>query len=270
MPSSKLPAPLARSRVEIRDRAHAHEIARAIPLASLFGNGGTVAGFADWLFVHRKTFNGANPLQQPSVYANRYGHAKKRGEDFDAVCREWADQQEQSMERARATFESNLATIEGCWADQQGGSEVIQAIAELCLGRGQCFADSPEGEPLPNPPSWVLKGLLKIFEDIGGPYELLDRYELGPESSEDSFRNEAPQLDARMMMARDMVLSNEPPSASDVFRVTCAARLLSCMSSVRTTLGVLLVQTEMVERIEAKPPTSASTGPAAARRSRAV
>jgi hypothetical protein len=265
-----LAAPLSRSRVQIRDRAHASEIARAIAFGPLFKNGGTVTGFADWLFVHRKTFNGPNPLQQARVYANRHRDAKKYGADFDAVCRARADEKEQLEERARVIFEANLAVIKACWIDQQGGPGIVLAITELCLGRGHRFADSPDGESLPNPPSWVLEGLLKVLEEFGGPDDLLDEYEWRCVSSEDYFRRQAPQWDATMMTIRDEVLCNEPPSEVDFVCVTCAAKLLSCMSWVRTTMRVLLDQVEMVERIRATASASANTGPAPVRPSRAV
>ena len=65
--------PLTQTRLPIRDRAHAREIARQLPFGDLFKNGGSVDGFADWLFVKRKTFNGRNPLQQPGCTSTDVG-----------------------------------------------------------------------------------------------------------------------------------------------------------------------------------------------------
>jgi len=270
MPSqTRLESPLSR-RIHIRDRTHALEIARGIAFGTLLMNGGTVDGFADWLFVHRRTFNGANPLQQASVYVNGHRAAKRRGVDFDVVCRARADESEEIGKRVEAAFKAQLAAIEMHWTETADGPGIVLASAELCLGRGRRFADSPNGEALPDPPSWALEGLLKLLEEFGGPDALLDQFDWMSASAEEHFRKMAPILDMHLMRIREDVLRNEPPSGLDFACVTRAARILSRISWARITLRTLLTRVQMVEGIEASMSDAANVGPAPGRLRRHV
>ena len=259
-------APLSRSRISIRDRAHASEIAHGITFGELFKTGGTVEGFADWLFLRRKTFNGPNPLQQARVYLNSYRAAQRRGVDFDAQCHEGANQKEQLEERARTIFEANLAAIKAYWTETPVGADITLAIAQLHLGRGHRFAASPDGEPMDSPPSWVLQWLLELLEEFGGPDYLLNQYDWMLMSSEDYFRQQVAERDDALMTIREKVSRSEPLSELDFVCLVCAAKLLSCLLRVRTTLRTLLTQVEMVERIEAMAPPDTHANPPQARR----
>jgi hypothetical protein len=265
-----LTAPRSRSRIQLRDRTHAAEIARGITFGPLFKNGGTVAGFADWLFVHRKTFNGPNPLQQAKVYVNGHRAAKKRGIDFDAACSASAEEKEHYQELARATFEANLAAIKAYWNDQQGGPGIVLAIAELSLGRGHRFTDAPDGKRLPEPPSCVLEGLLKLLEEFGGADDLLDLDDCGLVYSEDDLRRQISAWDTTMMTIRDVLLNSEPPWEMNFVPVACATKLLSCVPRVRIALRALLIQVVMAERIESTAPALKVASSAPARRCRAT
>lgn len=169
-------SPLDGRRIQIRGRLHALELARGIAFGTLFSNGGTVEGFADWLFVHRQTFNGQDPLQQARVYANRQQAAKKRGVDFDVDCRARADQKEEASRRVEAIFNAHVAAIKAHWTETIDGAGIVLAIAELWLGRGHCFADAPDGGVLPAPPLRALEGLLTLLEE-SGPEHLLHKYD---------------------------------------------------------------------------------------------
>jgi hypothetical protein len=271
MPSqAKLKSPLSGRRIQIRDRIHAREIASAIAFGTLFKNGGTVEGFADWLFVNRQTFNGPNPLHQARVYANGHLAAKRRGDDFDVICRARADENEEISKRVEANFKANIAAIKTHWTETIDGRGIVLTVAELCLGRGRRFAASPDGEALPDPPSWVLRGLLKLLEEFGGPDQSPDEYDWRLPSAEEDLRKFAPTLDKLLVAIREDVLQDEPPSEYDFACVARAARLLSRISWVRTTLRTLLTQVQMVERIEASASHAANTGPAPARLRRLV
>lgn len=266
-------APLAsppRRRVQIRDRSHAREIARGIAFGTLFDNGGTVEGFADWLFVHRRTFNGANPLQQASVYANRHSSHKRRGVDFDVACRAKADERDEFRRRAEAAFKAEIAVIEMLWTKTIDGRGIVLAIAELWFGRGRYFADAPDGEALPDPPSWALEGLLQLLEQFGGPDDALDKFEWRRASAEDDFRKMAPILDGGLTRICKEACQDVGPSAWDFRCVAHTVSVLARLSRVRITLRALLTKVQMVERIGASAPVVYNPGPAPARRRRHV
>ena len=257
-------------RIQIRDRNHAREIARGIAFGTLFQNGGTVEGFADWLFVHRQSFNGANPLQQARVYANRHRSDKRRGIDFDATCRAKADEWEEFSRQAEVAFKAVVAAIEALWTKTTDGQGIVLAIAELWLGRGRHFADSPDGEALSDPTSWVLEGLLQLLERFGGPDGALDEFEWRRASAEDHFRKMTPLMDKDLTRICREVCHHVQPSEWYFRRVARAISVLADLSRVRLTLRTLLTKVQMVERIEASASVAINPRPAPARRRREV
>lgn len=262
--------PLTQSRVSICDRAHAGEIARQLPLDDLFKNGGSVGGFADWLFVMRETFNGRNPQQQARVYANRFTRASKRGVDYDALCREYADRKEQIREKARAEFQAAVAAVEAWWSETPVGADITLAATELFLGRGNYFAVAPDGESSPeHPPSWVLEWLLEELEAFGGPDDSLDRYDWMRQSSEDHLRWFVGKRGKALEAIRQRIVRGEGISEGDFSTIALCTSAMSRVSRIRTSLRTFLTQATMVEQIRAAAPV-ALNDPPPARRSRAV
>jgi len=262
--------PLTCTRLPIRDRAHAGEIARQLSLGDLLKNGGAVDGFADWLFVERKTFNGRNPLQQAAVYANRCRYASKRGADFDALCRERADQKEQSWERARAEFQAEVAAVEAWWSETPVGADITLAVTELCLGRGNYFAVSPDGDASSEAqPSWVLEWLLKELEAFGGSDNSLDKYEWSRQTSEDNFRRLVDRRGKKLTSIRERIARGRGVAEVDLLTIAQCTSALSRVSRIRASLRALLTRATMVERIRFASPTPSSDGPPE-RRSRDV
>lgn len=258
------------SRTPIRDRAHALQIARGLALGDLLKNGGSVEGFADWLFVRRKSFNGADPLQQASVYANEHRRASKNGVAFDDSFRQQAEQRERVREEVRADAEARLAEMSAYWEDPPLGIEITVAVAELCLGRGSRFAAVRDGEARPSPPAWGLEYLLQVLERFGGPDEALDKYDWSLELAENEFRKHVPAYDNQLEAIRAKILEGESPSAADIFCITWCAYSLSGLSRVRAMLRPLLRQVSMAEHIEAHGHSTVATSQAPTRRRRGI
>ena len=261
---------LTRTRIAISDREHAGQIANLLQLGNLLQGGGTASGFGDWLFVNRSTFNGANPLQQPRVYVNAYRHASTRGVNFDALCRQRADEKEQTLQKARAAFEGRLADIKGLFEERPRGLEVIRAIAELSLGRGLRFAEAFDGKPLQLPPARTLKSLLQLLERFGGADSELDKYDWQREQSEENFRwwVSATEKYLRDVRSEDF---DAPGASESIF--LCIAQCAACLSSlsrVRTMLRPLLMQADMLEKIPATESIATDTRAARAHRKRAL
>lgn len=260
--------PLSRRRIEIRDRAHARDIAQRITFGSLFNNGGTPNGFADWLFANRQTFNGANPLGQAKPYLAEHRDATLLGIDFDAQCRKAADRTEQIREQARVDFEANFEAIKAAWTETPFGPDATRAIAELCFGRGHCFAANPAGNPSPHPPSaCVLDWLLNTLERFGGPAHQLHQNPWM--ASEDNFKMEMAMLDEDLERIHGQILHTNSVSNTDLVYVTSAAMKLSRMRRIRATLDVLLLQSKMHEHIDAAVPSDSPVAtPRSLRRNR--
>lgn len=241
--------PLRACRTPIRDRKHAAEIASQIDFGDLLNQGGSRGGFADWLFVNRKSFNGANVLQQPSVYVSGLRSAAKRGVDFDVECRIKADETEQRQAQADAAIQARIAIIEAWWDDTPVGPDISVALAALNFGRGHRFAVSPNPDSLDEPtPAWVLEALLNLFEQFGGPSDSLHKYSWM--ATEEDFQYQANKLDPAMRSIWKLVHSGQRPTPFGLVALAWAARNLSCMARVRHTLKTLLIQAEMVELIE--------------------
>jgi hypothetical protein len=260
--------PLTGTRQPIRDRAHAGEIARQLPLDDLFKNGGSVDGFADWLFVNRQTFNGSNPLQQAGVYAGRFRSASKRGEDFDALWRQRADWKEKGREQADAEFRATLATVEAWWSETPAGAYITQAVVDLCLGRGNYFAESLDGRSSSEQhPSWVIEWLLTDLEAIGGPDDSLDQYEWSQESSENRFQYCVYKEGKTLTTVRKNIVRGK--MKIDFECIVWCMRVMSRVSRIRTSLRLALRQAWMEERIRSTAPT-AGYHPPPSRRNRGV
>lgn len=263
--------PLIQGRFPIRDRAHARQIVQQLAFGDMFRSGQTAEGFADWLFLHRRTFNGANPLQQAKMYVSSYRAAQRRGVDLDAECHAQANEKEQLEERVRAIFEADLAAIKACWAETPVGADITLAIAELHLGRGHRFAASPDGaSPQDSPLPWVLQWLLELLEEFGGPDYLLHEYDWMHLSSENYFLRQIDKRDKAMTTIRKKLSRGEPLSELDFVCLAIAAKILSSLLRVRTTLRTLLTEVQMVERIGARTPADADTSPPPTRRRRLV
>jgi hypothetical protein len=253
------PTPHAR-RTTIRDREHAQELARGIAIGDLLRNGGSVRGFADWLFVHRRTFNGANPAQQVSVYANRCKEAAKRGANYDRQCRDQADAKERIHEHVRTEFDACLAAVKAYWTETPVGPDMTLAIAELGLGRGHQFSVAPQlAAEQDAVPAWISEWLLELFERLGGTDESLDELEWMSETREVNFEQDADARDAELMDIRQGIFEGQPPSERDFVSVALCVRHLSRLRRVRTTLRALLTRAMMVERIEAVAPSNESS-----------
>lgn len=253
---------MTKTRLPIRDRAHASEIARQLPFGDLFKNGGSVDGFADWLFVNRKTFNGRNPLQQARVYVTGYRYASKRGDDFDALCRERADQEEQGKERARAQVVARVAAVKAWWSETPVGADITLAVAELCLGRGNYFAVSPDGKSSAEPQaSWVLEWLVEVLEGFGGPDDTLDVCDWMPESSEDDFRRCVDKDGKARTSIRERIVRGETLTEVDLVPIAWCTSVMSRVSRIRTSLRARLRQATMVEQIRAATPTAGNVRP---------
>jgi len=257
-------------RTAIRARAHAAELAQQIAYGDLLRNGGSVSGFADWLFMNRKTFNGANPLQQVAVYVHAFQHAASRGVDFDAQCRQRADELEDGLERARMVHEAHRATIQAYWTETPVGPDMTLAIVELTLGGGYRFSSPVATRKGTSQPVWVLEWLLDLLEDFGGPDDLLERYDWMRESAEARLQDCAERWNDRLVALREQICSARPPSDTDIMVITFCAERLSALLRVRVAVRVLLEQARMAERIQATTLADASSSPAPLRRSRAV
>jgi hypothetical protein len=243
-----LPTQLPKRRFLIQDRAHARRIAEAIAFDDLFKKGGTAKGFADWLFLKRRTFNAGNPLQQPRVYVRRLQAAKKHGVDFDAQCAVEASKQEETTVRIREAFEANLSTIKSWWSETPVGPDISMALADLSLGRGHRFAASPDAKsPSETPPSWVLEWLLDLLEVFGGPDDSLHVYMVV--FSEDYFREQLAEYDLALVRIREAIPAGRPLTETDYVCLTRVAQVLSRRSTVRTSVRAFLRQAWMVERI---------------------
>lgn len=241
-----------RRRISIRDRAHAREIARQLAFGDLLKGGGSATGFADWLFVRRKTFNGQSPLQQARVYANRNRHASKHGYDLDALYRQRADEKEHAEQKALSGLEANRIAMKEYWSEPPLGMEITLAVLELCLGRGHRFAVSPEGKALTElPQAWVLEYLLELLDKFGGPDESLEAYDGSRESWEFSLQRYVARSGGALMNIRQQVLRGLSLSELDFVCIASAARLLSSLSRVRTFVRTLLTQARMTEQIKA-------------------
>ena len=261
---------LPKSKTPIRDHNHALQIARGIDFGDLLKNGGSIHGFADWLFVLRKKFNGTNPLQQAKVYASARRAALKKGLPFDSLFSDRAEEKARQERQSRADAATRYAAMLAYWVEIPIGIEITAAVAELCLGRGSRFATVRDGEAQPPPMAWGLEYLLEVLERFGGPDEALDRYDWSRELAEKHFSQCIPGEDPRLEAIRAKISRGELPSEADIICITWCAYWLSCLSRVRTMLRPLLRQVSMAEQIEASGHLTAPTGPAPTRRQRGV
>jgi hypothetical protein len=244
---------LARSRLPIRDRTHTREIVRQLAFGDLLKDGGSGEGFADWLFVNRKTFNGRNPLQQVKVYANARLCASKLGEDFDALCRERADQKERDHARVSFEFSKSLAIVKAWWSETPVGADITLAVVELCLGRGMCFSASLDGAAEPQD-VWVLEWLLTVLESFGGPEDALQTYEWKRHSAELDFRQYLVERAGALASMREMIFRGQPLTEPNFLCVASCTRFLSRLPRIRTSVRAHLTQALMIERIQAAAP----------------
>jgi hypothetical protein len=259
--SSQPPRPrttAAARRTAIRDRQHAQEVAQGVLLGNTPLGGGSVQGFADWLFVNRQTFNGANPMYQVSVYVNGYRRAAARGVDFDLVCRQRADMKDKAREQVRTDFDACLAAIKSHWSETPFGAAVTWPIVELGLGRWYCLSAAPQlaAAEQDHVPSWILEWILQLFERSGGPDESLCEFETTQEFWEAAFERGADARDALLQGVAERLLQGQPPTESGFVSLASCVQVLSRLSRLRSALRVLLTQAQMIERIEAVAPSN--------------
>jgi hypothetical protein len=258
---------MTQTRVPIRDRAHACAMARQLPFGELFRDGGSVDGFADWLYMNRRTFNGRNPLQQAKVYASYYRYAARRGNDLDAQCRKAADQKEQASERADAEVRVMRATVRAWWSETPVGADITLAVVELCLSHRSRTTESLGGtSPFEPQPSWVLEWLLDVLEAFGGTDDSIDELERLFGSAEDNLRRCVDKDGKALTTVRERIFRGDKIRDLDFATITRCAWYLSCVPSIRTSLRAQLVQAEMIERVQAAAPTAPDAPPPSRRR----
>lgn len=254
------------SRERIQDHEHAVRIVQSIPFGDLFKDGGTQEGFADWLFVRRKTFNAASPLQQARVYLNAYRLAKKQGLDWDSRCHAEAIRKLDVANRARDQVNAHLARVAHWWTETPVGPDVFMALASFSLGRGHYFADSPDGAALPElPEPWVLEVLSDLLQAFS-------ERSFRPEPNEKRLNRLLPQWNLGLQSVLNKVSAGEQELSEMELRcVTFALWELSRLPRVRTALHGFVVQAKMIEQIrDVQPAASFEHCSPARRRSRLV